>query len=378
MDFGWMERGKVQDFACGCGARLGYHLTSACEVCEATPQRWFLCPRCVEAEPRGIWEEPKALPQPPGMRRAVVSWLRFGAESKPMPLSELNGREKGKSELERREKAVCEKEEQLRQRELRVQRQEEPKDVQKKALQQLAAVSSQAQEAEGRVQEAAEQVELAAQGRLEFSQRLAEKRKELEKWQQALEEKSRALEQLERSLTPSWGFPNMGHMHLDAVNIASVAGKAMVGFTFAASKVVIAMARPVVGAVRIASSAAVQFGLSSYAAAVAKANEEAQERAIAEAVHLRRMKYMASPGTMTSGSMSGMAYPDGTGVPPRTWQRPAWSPGWQASPIYPASPAPLPPVMEREGILGWIRRNSGCGTRSHHRAGYPIRYPTSR
>ena len=285
------------------------------------------------------------------------------------PLSELNGREKG---LERREKAVHEKEEQLRQREMRVKGQEEPLDVQKKALQQLKEVSSEALEAEGRVQEASEQVELAAQGRLEFSQRLAEKRKELLKWQQVLEEKSRALEQLERNLTP-WRLPDMSQVQLDVVNVASVAGKAMVGATFAASKLAIAVARPLVGAVRIAGTAAVQFGLSSYAAAVAKANEEAQERAIAEAVHLRRMKYMASPG-MTSGS-AGMCY-DGTGIAPRArWESPWPSPGWP-SPIYPASPAPLPPVMEREGILGWLRRTSGCGSRSHHRAGYPIRYAT--
>ena len=52
---------KVQDFACGCGARLGYHLTSACDVCEdeGTKQRWFLCPRCVEAEPRNESRTPR-------------------------------------------------------------------------------------------------------------------------------------------------------------------------------------------------------------------------------------------------------------------------------------------------------------------------------
>lgn len=45
---------KVHDFACGCGARLGYHLLSPCDYCEkeGTKQRWFLCTSCVEAEPR--------------------------------------------------------------------------------------------------------------------------------------------------------------------------------------------------------------------------------------------------------------------------------------------------------------------------------------
>ena len=228
-----------------------------------------------------------------------------------------------------------------------------------------------------------------SQGRLEYSQRLAEKRKELERWQRALEEKSKALEDLEKTLGDGkfltvkgqniLSGPFFANLHTDAVNAASVAAKAMVGAGFTASKVVVALAKPVFGAAKIAGSAAVQFGVSTYSAAVARANEEAQERAMAQATALRRSKYYAS---MTPSHMTHHDFRDGSGVPPRrTWESPqmwgrtAWSPGWQPSPIYPASPAPhLPTVMEREGILGWIRRNSGCGTRNQ--TAYPTRCPT--
>lgn len=55
---------KVHDFVCGCGARLGYHLLAPCDFCEkeGTKQRWFLCPSCVEAEPR---EDPPRTPRTP-------------------------------------------------------------------------------------------------------------------------------------------------------------------------------------------------------------------------------------------------------------------------------------------------------------------------
>jgi len=238
------------------------------------------------------------------------------------------------------------------------------------------------------------------QGRLEYSQRLIEKRKDLERWQQTLEEKSKALLELEKSLgngiSSKFSGPFLSYNVDDVVNVASVAGKAMVGAGFAASKVLVAIARPIFGGIKIAGSAAIQFGVSSYTAAVAYANEEAQARAMAQATALRRSKYyatasspMQSMGSMGSVGMAPPDFCDGSGVPPRPAGRPyqspqvwsrgsMWSPGWQVSPIYPASPAPhLAPVMEREGLVAWMRRNSGCGTRNHA-PNYPVRYPTTR
>ena len=236
------------------------------------------------------------------------------------------------------------------------------------------------------------------QGRLEYSQRLIEKRKDLERWQQTLEERSKALEEREKSFPDgkSWtsSVPLLTYVHVDdMVNAASVAGKAMVGAGFAASKVLVAVARPIFGGIKVAGSTAIQFGVSSYTAAVASANEEAQAHAMAQATALRRSKYYASSPMQSMGSMGsmqsmGMApdFIDGSGVPPnryhqspQVWSRGSmWSPGWQVSPIYPTSPAPhLAPVMEREGLVAWMRRNSGCGTRNQNHAPYG-RYPSTR
>jgi len=454
---------KVHDFACGCGTRLGYHLLSPCDYCEkeGTKQRWFLCPSCVEAEPR---EAPPRTPRTPRWsepQEKLTTQKRdspqFGqarkdeGSAKPSVLSDLNGREKmerkeGQKELkepekskdggniwdvfgaeagqscsmsselaqrladvERRERAVSAREEDLKQREHQLWLEtSKPMDIRTGTVgtgRQEKDVPSSGQVESFPVQgiqgiPTPSKPDLSdPQGRLEYSQRLIEKRKDLERWQQTLEDRKKELDEREKSLPngkPVAGtFSVLAHVQADdVVNAASVAGKAMVGAGFAASKVLVAVARPVFGAMKLAGSAAIHFGVSSYTTAMAYANEEAQEQALAQATALRQSKYYAMASPMQSmgpmgpiGSM-GMAPPDGSGVPPRprpgqfqspqVWSRGSWSPGWGVSPIYPSTASPVPhlaPVMEREGLVAWMRRNSGCGTRNQGPA-YPPRYPT--
>ena len=78
---------KVHDFACGCGARLGYHLLTPCDYCEkeGTKQRWFLCTSCVEAEPR---EGPPRTPRTPRTPRwAEVQETNAQKQDSPQFLS---------------------------------------------------------------------------------------------------------------------------------------------------------------------------------------------------------------------------------------------------------------------------------------------------
>ncbi|CAJ1419597.1 unnamed protein product [Effrenium voratum] len=147
---------KVRDMeACGCGARLGYHLLSACEVCEesGTRQRWFLCPRCVEAEPAEPVDleatEPVAAPPP------ALATPRFAADSPPqfgeaaiaaVPLPRILAERdqqaeepadrseaelaKREAELTRRERLVTQKEEELKTLESQLQAQASQAQVQ--------------------------------------------------------------------------------------------------------------------------------------------------------------------------------------------------------------------------------------------------------
>jgi len=47
---------QVQDFACKCGLRVGYHLVLPCKACEELQEdqshRWFMSSNCIRAEPR--------------------------------------------------------------------------------------------------------------------------------------------------------------------------------------------------------------------------------------------------------------------------------------------------------------------------------------
>ena len=239
--------------------------------------------------------------------------------------------------------------------------------------------------------------------RLEFAQRLAEKRKELERWQQALQEKSQRLEEMERTLfqrrstaKPS-PFQSSGTKHAEPASTASwplgtefadgarasmFAVKALARAGLAASRLAIAVAKPVLGGLVTAGHTTMHHVAGYVQSALARAAIDAQERELAHATSIRRSKYYNTNITAASPRI------DGSGVPParygRPWDSPAqpnlWShgsmmsPGWQPSPIFPVSPAPsmhsvpLQPVYERESILGWIRRSSGCGSR--HRPTY--------
>lgn len=238
--------------------------------------------------------------------------------------------------------------------------------------------------------------------RLEFAQRLAEKRMELERWQQALQHKSQRLEEVERTLCtggrqkPSQGFASsvassMPQLKTTAKEVFGtaefmagtgiVAVKAVAKAGLIASRLVIALAKPVFGGLRAAGRSTANCVTGYVHLALAKAALDTQQREMAQATSIRRSKYYGMSNVMASPRL------DGSGVPPARhgwqWDSPAhpnlcshgpmMSPGWQPSPIYPVSPAPslhsvlhsvpLQPVYERETFLGWIRRNSGCGFR---------------
>ena len=240
--------------------------------------------------------------------------------------------------------------------------------------------------------------------RLEFAQRLAEKRMELEKWQQALQQKSQHLEELEKMLCSSQGrvpqpkvpkapgaafastagsdgIPFLSakeFMHGARASLAAIKAVAQAGL--AISWLAIALAKPVFGGLKTAGCATARSVAGCIQAAMARAAAEAHARELAQATSIRRSRYYAAAGAGTTASSPKR---DGSGVPParygRVWDSPAhptlcshgpmMSPGWQPSPIYPVSPAPsmhsvpLQPVYERQSMLGWIRRNSGCSSR---------------
>ncbi|CAE7246575.1 FAM72B [Symbiodinium sp. CCMP2456] len=247
--------------------------------------------------------------------------------------------------------------------------------------------------------------------RLEFAQRLAEKRMELERWQQALQHKSQRLEEVERTLCtgarhkPSQGFASSmpsSMPQLTAKDVLAATAKEVLGTAefmagtgivtvktvakagLIASRLVIALAKPVLGGLRAAGRTTANCVTGYIQSALEKAALDTQQREIAQATSIRRSKYYGTSNAMASPRL------DGSGVPPARhgwqWDSPAhpnlcshgpmMSPGWQPSPIYPVSPAPslhsalhsvpLQPVYERETFLGWIRRSSGCGFR--HRA----------
>ncbi|CAK0815452.1 unnamed protein product [Prorocentrum cordatum] len=117
---------RIQDFACGCGLRVGYHLAQPCKACgprqDAHSHRWFFSARCVRAEPlRSPARQPLTWParhpsvladsgdenQPPAGAVPALPALRApGLEGKAFggasfwPLAEANGRRGPEEPLE--------------------------------------------------------------------------------------------------------------------------------------------------------------------------------------------------------------------------------------------------------------------------------------
>ncbi|OLP93113.1 Protein FAM72A [Symbiodinium microadriaticum] len=150
--------------------------------------------------------------------------------------------------------------------------------------------------------------------RLEFAQRLAEKRMELERWQQALQHKSQRLEEVERTLCtgarqkPSQGFassmassmPQPTAKDVLAATAREVFGTAefMAGTGFVAvkavakagliaSRLVIALAKPVFGGLKAAGRTTANCVTGYIQSALEKAALDAQQREIAQAAAIR-------------------------------------------------------------------------------------------